>query len=356
MIVHRDHARGRRSDHLPDDPLGHLGEPPDELVLRARGQHLGVAARARVAAGQAHREVDAAAAHELGRAAGHEVVGGELRARAAQRGVARLAGLRLGRLAPDRLVDDGDAAVLGEDRDELAREPAAELGIGVGDLHGEAEHRDPRRGTARRGVGGRLGTRGLRATSRRGEPDRDTGEQGRPRAARARGRGDVSAPDPPTRSWSLLRGWGSRAGLYDSAGRVTTLGIDRVGSAQPSTRYAVDQLDAPAEAQRELRAVRDHDERGAVHAVHLEQQLEHLIRGLRIEIAGRLVGEHEARLEHERARHRHALALAAGELADRVVHAVLEPHLAEQAAARARASRTRAGRRAGPASSRSRTR
>ena len=50
-----------------------------------------------------------------------------------------------------------------------------------------------------RGVGGRLGTRGLRATSRRGEPDRDTGEQGRATGRGARGRGDVSAPDPPTR-------------------------------------------------------------------------------------------------------------------------------------------------------------
>ena len=102
--------------------------------------------------------------------------------------------------------------------------------------------------------------------------------------------------------------------------------------------------------------MRDHDERGAVHAVHLEQELEHLIRGLRIEIAGRLVGEHEARLEHERARHRDALALAAGELADRVVHAVLETHLARAGAARARASPARAARRPGPASSRSRTR
>jgi hypothetical protein len=182
--VHRDHARGGRSGHLSDDPLGHLGEPPCELVLRARGHHLGIAARTGVAPGQAHREVDAAAAHELRRTTGHEVVGGELRARAAQRGVARLAGRGLRRLAPDGLVDDGDPAVLGEDRDELAREPAAELGIGVRDLHGEAEHRDARhRSGSGRGVGGRLGTRGLRATSRRGEPDRDTGEQGRPRAA-----------------------------------------------------------------------------------------------------------------------------------------------------------------------------
>src|SRR5438034_7670342 len=33
--------------------------------------------------------------------------------------------------------------------------------------------------------------------------------------------------------------------------------------------------------------------RGAVHAVHLEQQFEHLICGLRIEIAGRLVREQD---------------------------------------------------------------
>ena len=212
MIVHRDHARGRRSDHLADDPLGHLGEPPDELVVRARGQHLGVAARAGIAPGEAHREVDAAAAHELRGAAGHEVVGAELRARAAQRGVARLAGLRLRRLAPDRLVDDRDAAVLGEDRDELAREPTAELGIGLRDLHREAEHRD-----ARRRTGGRVGRAASGSRAARDLPPRRA--RSRPRRAApatgrgARGRGDVSAPDPPTRCWSRCARGGSRAGL-----------------------------------------------------------------------------------------------------------------------------------------------
>src|SRR5262245_3590696 len=162
------------------------------------------------------------------------------------------------------------------------------------------------------------------------------------------------------------RGWGSRARLYGPAARVTTRKeadesrpqVSRseakasedhraVSEAKPSAgsgrqtevgfgakrldQHPVDELHAPAEPQREVRAVRDHDERGAVHAVHLEQELEHLICGLRIEIAGRLVGEHEARLEYERARDRHALAFAAGELADRVIHAVLEADLGEQA-------------------------
>ena len=54
-------------------------------------------------------------------------------------------------------------------------------------------------------------------------------------------------------------------------------------------------------------------------------QREHLFGVLAVEVAGRLVGEHEQRIVHERARDRHALLLAARELAGAVVEAVAEP-------------------------------
>ncbi len=47
----------------------------------------------------------------------------------------------------------------------------------------------------------------------------------------------------------------------------------------------------------------------ALHA--FAQQREHFLRALRIEVSGRLVGEHQARLVHQGARDRDALHLAA---------------------------------------------
>ena len=60
------------------------------------------------------------------------------------------------------------------------------------------------------------------------------------------------------------------------------------------------------------------------------QHLEHLLAGLGIERAGRLVGEDDRRLVGERARHRDALALAAGQLVRPLVHVIGEAERAEQ--------------------------
>ena len=59
----------------------------------------------------------------------------------------------------------------------------------------------------------------------------------------------------------------------------------------------------------------DHRRPRAVDAV---QQLHDPDRGLGIEVAGRLVGQQQRRMVDERARHRHALLLAAGELVGEV--------------------------------------
>ena len=89
----------------------------------------------------------------------------------------------------------------------------------------------------------------------------------------------------------------------------------------------------------------------------LRDQLHDLDRGLRIERGGRLVGEQELGLLHQRARDADALALAAGELVGALGGEVAEPDRVEQlegaldvrapgicAATRARPARSRAGR------------
>ena len=45
-----------------------------------------------------------------------------------------------------------------------------------------------------------------------------------------------------------------------------------------------------------------------------------------VEIAGGLVGQHDGRVVHQRARNRHALPLAAGKLVGLVSHARLQTH------------------------------
>ena len=86
--------------------------------------------------------------------------------------------------------------------------------------------------------------------------------------------------------------------------------------------------------------MRDDDERRAELAIQLEHQLEHLPRVRAIEIAGRLVGEHDRRLRHQRARDGRALPLAAGELSRAMLEPRASPTRSSSCRARARASST----------------
>ena len=79
------------------------------------------------------------------------------------------------------------------------------------------------------------------------------------------------------------------------------------------------------------------------------QQLEDLAAGLRVEVAGRLVGEEDRRPRDERARERDALLLAAGELGRAMRAPVGEPGLLRAAL---RASAPRASRRRSTAAGR----
>jgi hypothetical protein len=65
-------------------------------------------------------------------------------------------------------------------------------------------------------------------------------------------------------------------------------------------------------------------------AVQFVEQREDLLRRVAVEVAGRLVGEHDCRRADQRPRDRHALALAAGELVRAVVLPVRQPDAGER--------------------------
>ena len=69
-----------------------------------------------------------------------------------------------------------------------------------------------------------------------------------------------------------------------------------------------------------------------------EQQIDDLGAGRLVEIAGRLVGDEDRRLGRQRARERHALLLAAGQLRRIVVQPLASPTAASSRAARSWAS------------------
>src|SRR5690606_1453930 len=74
---------------------------------------------------------------------------------------------------------------------------------------------------------------------------------------------------------------------------------------------------------------------GAGIGIHREQQLDDRLAGGGVEIAGGLIGEQQRRPGDERARQRHALLLAARELARIVAQAFAQADLAEHRARRA---------------------
>ena len=76
-------------------------------------------------------------------------------------------------------------------------------------------------------------------------------------------------------------------------------------------------------------------------AVHLAQELVDALAGGRVEVAGGLVGQQQRGLEHQRARQRHPLRLAARELARAVVHARAQPHPLQQLARASHRGRAR---------------
>src|SRR5687767_14015885 len=85
--------------------------------------------------------------------------------------------------------------------------------------------------------------------------------------------------------------------------------------------HAVLQHQHAAGARGEVFVMRHQHESGATPLREADHGVEHLVRGLRIEVAGGLIGQHAGRLGHHGARERAALALAARELRRKVLDA-----------------------------------
>ena len=79
-----------------------------------------------------------------------------------------------------------------------------------------------------------------------------------------------------------------------------------------------------------VRVVGDHHDRLVEVVDGVAQQFEHVVGGLRVEVAGRLVGEHDRRARDQRARDGDALLLAAGQLGRAVVQAVADADRVDQ--------------------------
>ena len=140
------------------------------------------------------------------------------------------------------------------------------------------------------------------------EQHRDRGERGAQLAL-------AESPKGETRHASSFR-W-SR--ICSCEGRV------RRSTIRPSARNSTESAIAAAPA-----VVGHHHDRLAELVDGPAQQLEHVATRVRVEIAGRLVGEHDRRPRDERARHRDALRLSAGELVGSMGAAVLEPDRPDQ--------------------------
>src|SRR6185312_17071421 len=87
---------------------------------------------------------------------------------------------------------------------------------------------------------------------------------------------------------------------------------------------SVDDVHVPVSAPRELRIVRDQNDRRA-HVIDLLEQVHYLTRHEGVEVSGRLIREQEGGIPGDRPRDRNALLLAARQLRGHVLHARGEP-------------------------------
>ena len=115
---------------------------------------------------------------------------------------------------------------------------------------------------------------------------------------------------------------------------VTASSASRISCARRAAEIADDltvgQEQHAVGDRRRVRVVRDHHRGLAQRVDRVAQQREDLAARRRIEVAGRLVGEHHARARHQRSGDRHALLLTARQLRRAVREAVTEADLLDQ--------------------------
>ena len=99
-----------------------------------------------------------------------------------------------------------------------------------------------------------------------------------------------------------------------------------------ATEPAVRDVEANRKLRRQALAVRDDDQDVPLARVEIEQHRRHGRRRGLIEVSGRLVAQHEARLPDERPRDRDPLLLAARQLAGPMIEPLTQPDLLEAGA------------------------
>jgi hypothetical protein len=127
----------------------------------------------------------------------------------------------------------------------------------------------------------------------------------------------TARPSPPGESADAEGAGGPEVGRPGEA-TTSSRGVPESDSTRPS-RSAI----RPGNARRDLALVGDHEDRRAL-PVQLVQQREDPLAGAAVEVAGRLVGEHDRRAAEQRPRDRHALALAARQRGRHLIGAVAE--------------------------------
>ena len=235
-------------------------------------------------------------------------------------------------------------------------------------LDAQADDRDPDQPDEQRAAGREAGAQDADREqrdpeARGGWPASPARSPGRSATARRCGRDPTGA----RRSRPAQGCWRSRSsrGPYHPLGpggdvtaasdgaRPTAVG--RVGSDPSRTRPSRIRT-TRSQAVADLGVVGDEDERLAVLAVEPAEEGEDLGRALRVEVAGRLVGEDERRPVHQRSGDRHPLLLAAGELGRAMVASAGQPDEVERLVGRRPCGRAAERRRTRRRASRSRGR
>src|SRR5258707_2365412 len=145
-------------------------------------------------------------------------------------------------------------------------------------------------------------------------------------------------PSPESPAKRMTTDSSCSTGLATTGRYSTGLCRDRCGAPHQA---AVPHGQALRRSRGQIRVVRGDDHRRAVLGCQVREQLDDLAAGRRVEVAGRLVGEHDPRLDGKRPRDRDPLLLATRKMCGQVVSTLGEPNLVEQLQ---RAGATAAGR------------
>src|SRR6186997_1620630 len=155
-------------------------------------------------------------------------------------------------------------------------------------------------------------------------------------AGRTRARIELALSEVAARTgWS---GTATGAWAYDMIGHVQTskhpknrlIDLTIARSRRSHVQHTLAQLEDAFRSRGERRIVGDEHESRPMRRRKPEHRVEHFVRGVRVQVPRRFIGEDAGRLGHQCAGKRATLALAARELTRLVLEAVTQRHLFER--------------------------